>query len=169
MSYKKIIPIVVALGMFTFGSVNCKKEEPMNMKNYNLTPREKSGKLRQQISEYLGDSSYSMNMDKCEITAMNEPERTGMPQALVVIIKNKLTNDTIKLWDYYSDGTMEKAEYNGIEEVAYTGENYNFKGMEERFDQALELIKPGLEQKVKQAEEEQTKIINKAKDNTQLE
>jgi len=151
MKYKKIIPTFVALGIFTFGGLGCTKEpqEPILKKG--------NEELRLQICRYLKNEPYTLNTDKHEITVSTESDTV---YALVVTIKNKYTKDTLKLYDYSANGNVDLAKYNEI--------SSGTEGMDERFDKALELIKPKLEQKAKKSEEDQKLLINKVRENTKL-
>lgn len=165
-NYKKIVPLVLALGVFTLGGLGCTKDsqkEPIDVKEYNQILKKGNVDLRKKIYGYL-DKPYILNTDKHQIIVSREYTSFIAwynPIALVVSIKDKSTKDTLKLYDYSVDGDVDDAEYNGI--------SNGVEGMGERFDKALELVKPGLEQKIKKAEEEKQLLIDRVRENTKLE
>lgn len=171
--YKKIIPMVVALGVFTFGGLSCTKDsqkEPIDVKEYNSVLNQTKGnkELRKQIYEYLESHelyTHVLDTDKHKITVITDSSVSMLAwyqcHDLIVSIKNKYTKDTLKLCDYSVDGNVDVAEYNGVPN--------GLEGMDERFDKALELVKPGLEQKIKKAEEEKQLLIDRVRENTKLE
>lgn len=171
-SYKKIIPIALTLAAFTFGGIGCAKDpqnEPIEVKEYNSTLKRGNIGLRKQMHKDLNESTsiYAIKTDKHEITAQIEYPIAEKESSLTIIIYNRKTKDTLKLCDYGANGDIDYAEYNGIR----NGKD----GMEERFDKALEIVKPRLEKVIKTIEEnkkfqEKVKqsVIDKVTENTEL-